>query len=364
MTVDLTLFESGVGARFIGSPNSGTSRDVAIIGDHNGDGFEDYIVASPLLDSVAVIVMKKNTAYSEVSVASVSSGQYFRVIKGPSGSTCGSSLSGIGDINGDSFDDVIIGCATGAVSGRGNAGYAVVIFGKAGPFSDVMVTSNWNDHTTGFQIIGIYANGRFANGARSTRGLGDVNGDGIDDFAVSSSSYGTYEKNSIGLVSIIFGKTSAFSAVDTNPDNFGSNGIYFTGEFEYSDFGLTVMPAGDFNGDGLADFLIGSPGANADGRSSAGVVYLLFGSNTSLVTTDMSTFVTGASCVRFLGAAAMQSLGLGVSGVGDVNGDGIDDIDTCAFRHSNPRSNTCPQQLANCQAHCTRAKRFRVSCRR
>ena len=160
--------------------------------------FEDYIVASPLVDFVAVIVMKKNTAYSEVSVASVSSGQYFRVIKGPSGSTCGSSLGGIGDINGDSYDDVIIGCATGAVSGRGNAGYAVVIFGKTGPFSDVTVTSSWNDPTTGFKIVGIYANARFAIGARSTRGLGDFNGDGIDDFAVSSSSYGTYEKTALG----------------------------------------------------------------------------------------------------------------------------------------------------------------------
>lgn len=90
---------------------------------------------------------------------------------------------------------------------------------------------------------------------RSARGLGDVNGDGISDFAISADTYLT----SGGMVWVIFGKkTPAFENIDTIPANFGTNGVYFKSADVIHYFGCAVMPAGDFNNDGIADFLIGA----------------------------------------------------------------------------------------------------------
>lgn len=330
---DLIPFTSGAGARFIGSTNSYTGRDVAQIGDHNGDGFVDFIIGVALLNK-AVIVMKKNTTYSEVDVVTLVSGQYFRVINGPASSQMGSAVGGIGDINGDSFDDVIIGAGQGTVPSRtGLSGYAYVIFGTLGPFTDLTVTDSWTASSLGFRILGPVAGSGLVALPRTARGLGDVNNDGIDDFAISARLYkGTSSKTSAGVVWVIFGKTgSAFDTIDLLPANFGTNGIYFTGAAASDSFGYTVMPAGDFNNDGIADFLVGAasydpPTVNSVTRVDAGAAYLLYGSTTALVTMDMSTFVTGSKGVRFLGAAAGDNFGSALSGVGDVNGDGIDDI--------------------------------------
>lgn len=129
---------------------------------------------------------------------------------------------------------------------------------------------------------------------------------------------------------MIFGKDDGnYATIDALPANFGSSGVYFSGEAKDDSFGRCLMPAGDFNGDGIADFLVGAPFAypvvNAITRSVAGVAYLIFGRK-GLATMEMSSFVTGAMGVRFLGAAAGDQLGYGLGGVGDINDDGIDDI--------------------------------------
>eukprot|EP01032_Pedospumella_encystans_P039264 gene39264-biopygen28047 len=206
-TGNLAQFTSdGNGARFIATTaNVQVGQDIAVIGDHNGDGIADFIIGVPGL-SRAIIVMARNTSLSEVNVATVVSSQYFRVIIGVSGSQTGSTVGGIGDINGDSFDDVIVGAANGQVSGRGGAGYAYVIFGMIGPFTDLTVIASWAASSLGFMILGPVASVEFALRVRNARGLGDVNGDGVDDFAVTASNYyGTTGKGSAGVVWVIFG---------------------------------------------------------------------------------------------------------------------------------------------------------------
>ena len=332
--VNLGQFKAGAGARITGaSPSSGTGADVALIGDHNGDGFSDYIVPSYSRDFIVVIVMKQNTTNTDLRITDIVSDQYFRVIKGPFASGIGRSVDGVGDINGDSFDDVLIGCNGGEVDGRtGRPGYAVVIFGKAGPFTDIEITKNWPPSSVGFMILGPATSSAFSSAARMARGLGDVNGDGVNDFAISATSYaGTSAKTKPGVTYIIYGKKSySYTTIDTLPANFGSNGIVYTGAASEDNFGYGLSPAGDFNGDGIADFLMTSlafdPVVGGITRSNAGVAYLVFGSKTALASTDMSNFVTGSKGVRFLGAAADDFFGFGVGGVGDVNGDGIDDI--------------------------------------
>ena len=345
-TVDLTKFSPGIGARYTGTTDSQTARTLSFIGDHNGDGFEDYMVSCWGRNGIAVIVMKRNTTNVNLHIPDIVSGQYFRLIKGVANT--GGHLAGLGDINSDGFDDVLISSGSAIVTGRKAAGYAVVIFGKRGPFTDIILTESWPASSIGFTILGIKVSTAFRAMQYGENGIGDVNGDGLNDFAVTTAFYeGTTSKYQPGVVWIIFGKAKehTFENIDLLPANFGSNGVYYTGGSSDDQLGFNFMTAGDFNGDGIADILMGAHGfdpvVNGTTRSGAGAAYLIFGSKTALATTDLSTFETGAKGVRFLGATADDQLGWFLSGVGDINGDGIDDIAIGAPGFDRPLRSGC-----------------------
>ena len=329
--IDLSSYSTGSGDKTVGPVYGEAGSDAAQIGDHNGDGLVDYMVGAQSANMV-VIVMKGSLDNSEIiDMATVVSGQYFRVIRGPAFSRLGSSVGGIGDINDDSFDDVIMGAPEGTVPGRGSAGYAYVLFGMEGPFTDLEVTATWAASSLGFMILGPSERVGLVNDPRTARGLGDVNGDGVDDFAVAARAYsGTSGRGAAGHVWLIPGRKGLpFDNIDLLPANFGSDGIVLIGPEAGNLFGQAVMPAGDFNGDGLADFLIGALYARFvfDGadRMNAGAAYLFYGAEIFPTTFDMANFVTGTMGVRF-GADTNQQLGHALGGVGDVNDDGFDDI--------------------------------------
>ena len=101
-----------------------------------------------------------------------------------------------------------------------------------------------------------------------------------------------------------------------------------TGSSNEDQLGYSVASAGDFNKDNMTDVVIGAPSATVSGRSSAGLVVILFGRSNSALDVDINllTFVSGVRGFKIFGPTSGAFLGASVSGVGDVNGDKIDDI--------------------------------------
>ena len=105
-----------------------------------------------------------------------------------------------------------------------------------------------------------------------------------------------------------------------------SQGIRIDGDGEGQDeSGYSVASAGDINGDGLADLIIGAPEAGPDGREDAGSAYVIFGKTSGWSNIDLANLAPGDG-FRIDGAAAGDNTGYSVSSAGDFNGDGYDDL--------------------------------------
>src|SRR4028118_85856 len=118
----------------------------------------------------------------------------------------------------------------------------------------------------------------------------------------------------------MFGPTFNLSTLN------GSNGFAINGIAVGDGSGYSVSSAGDVNGDGFDDLIIGARGASPNGIDAAGQSYVVFGSNSGFAAgLDLST-LNGSNGFAINGIAANDSSGWSVSRAGDVNGDGFDDL--------------------------------------
>jgi hypothetical protein len=213
------------------------------------------------------------------------------------GAEFGTSVAGVGDVDGDGRGDLIVGSrleANGAISG---AGAAHVISGATG--------------ATLFKYQGDSSGEQFG---VAVAGLGDVNGDGRPDYAIGARHEDNNGLTNSGSVHVYSGATGAL--------------LYtVNGDTRFELFGSAVAGAGDVDGDGRPDLIVGSPGDNNTGLSASGSARVISGA-------------TGATLHTFNGLAAADGFGGAVAGAGDVDGDGRADLIVgAAFVDSGPRFN-------------------------
>ncbi|WP_139458934.1 beta strand repeat-containing protein [Bathymodiolus thermophilus thioautotrophic gill symbiont] len=303
---------------------------VSSAGDVNGDGLDDLIVGAYFAKSAAgksfVVFGKANGAIVNLSAIVLGTGGF--VINGEdSGSHSGHSVSSAGDVNGDGLDDLIVGAYQAVPGGKNKAGESYVVFGKADGTAVNLSTIVSGAGTGGFVINGESAEDW---SGFSVSSAGDVNGDGLGDLIVGAYQAAPGGKNKAGKSYVVFGKTNG-TAVNLSAVASGTGGFVMNGESAGDWSGFSVSSAGDVNGDGLGDLIIGAYFATPDDRAGqsgqAGKTYVVFGKADGTAV-NLSTIASSHTETGFIinGDKAGDRSGFSVSSAGDVNGDGLDDL--------------------------------------
>ena len=181
------------------------------------------------------------------------------------------SVAGSGDVNGDGLADVIVGASGGDAGSETNAGLSYVVFGKpgTGPVDLAALGSG------GFVIEGVAA---YDISGRSVAGAGDVNGDGLADLLVGGPRELIWgDGDFAGSSYVVFGKPGS---APIRLGALGGGGFTLAGAAANDYSGQSVSGAGDVNGDGLADLIIGAWSASPDGEFFAGSSYVVFSQQT------------------------------------------------------------------------------------
>jgi hypothetical protein len=220
--------------------------------------------------------------------------------------------------------DVLIGAPFADPGGMVLAGQTYVLFGRAGGFAeDVLQLSDLNA-STGLVIRGGSSGDQ---AGWSVAGAGDCNGDGIQDILIGAYRANPDGKTEAGATYVVYGRAGGFGGATLELSELSaSTGLIIDGLAAYDGFGYSVAAAGNFNGDGIDDLSIGAPYQGFVDRRQAGATYVIYGRAGSLAGTLELGNLTAATGLVIRGIRPISYAGLDVTGVGDVIGDGVDDI--------------------------------------
>ena len=273
-----------------GTSGSQLGFSVATAGDVNGDGYSDVVVGAP------------NAAQASIYLGSGAGPRDVLTweVTGTAQEGLGWSVASAGDVNGDGFSDVIIG-SPAYDNTQVDAGRALVYLGSASGLSTSAAWTREGDGTGG--CLGV-----------SVASAGDVNGDGYSDVIVGASGFGPESAFVVGPghAEVYLGSASGLAATAA---------WYVSGDQFGGRYGESVASAGDVNGDGYSDVLVGARDVT-NGQAREGRAYLYLGSPLGLATSPAWTAE---------GDLASAHFGASVASAGDVDRDGYSDVVIGAF---------------------------------
>ena len=303
LTVDPTLSESSKLLASDGASYEYYGWSVSGAGDVNADGFGDVIVGAREDDEMG---SESGAAYLYLGSPSgidASTETKLLASDGESGDSLGSSVSSAGDVNGDGYDDLLVGAYRDDDFGS-MSGSTYVYLGSSGGVDASSETKLLPTDGAAGDYFGV-----------SVSGAGDVNGDGYDDIVVGAHQDDDNRDDS-GSAYLFLGSGGGVDA-SSETKLLPSDGA----EDDY--FGRSVSGAGDVNADGFADLIVGAY-RDEDAGTSSGSAYLYLGS-ISGIDPRTETKLTASD------AAESDRFGISVSAAGDVNDDGYDDIVVGAY---------------------------------
>jgi hypothetical protein len=315
--VDIETYTAAEGFKISGGRDEDhLGNSVAVAGDINGDGFVDIVVGaryaseavienSNFRNGAAYVIFGHGEGFPpKQRIGALDGKNGFRIAGESRYDFAGFSVCGAGDVNGDGFDDLIIGAPS-----QSGAGAAYVVFGKAGGYPAELNLGSL-DGNNGFKLVtGVpYAYERFG---FSVSGAGDVNGDGFDDVIVGAPD--SLFQPVLNAAYIVFGKNGGFPATMNLSTLNGSDGIQLRGAVG-DNAGYSVSAAGDINGDGFGDVMVGAPGARPDGFHS-GSAYVVFGHASPFGASMDLSAVDGSNGFRLDGSGDYNFVGANVNGL-------------------------------------------------
>ncbi|MBN1850854.1 MAG: FG-GAP repeat protein [Deltaproteobacteria bacterium] len=293
---------------------AGMGNSVASAGDVNGDGYGDIIVGATLYDNGET---DEGAAFVFLGSASGVTGTnpsnaHAMLESNQADAWMGQSVASAGDVNGDGYDDVIVGVRY-YDNTETDEGAAFVFLGSA---SGITGTNPSNAHSM------LVPNQYYAVMC-IVGSAGDVNDDGYDDIIVGAALYNDGETDE-GAAFVFLG--SASGVTGTGPSDahamIESNQAFAT-------MGWSVASAGDVNGDGYDDIIVGA-GYYSSGEASEGAAFVFLGSASGITGTNPLN-----AHAMIQGNQANAYMGSSVGFAGDVNGDGYDDVIVGAFFYNN-----------------------------
>ncbi|MFQ6092808.1 MAG: FG-GAP-like repeat-containing protein, partial [bacterium] len=293
-------------ASFVGEAKGDEAGWVCIPGDVNGDGYDDILVGAPKNDDGGVDAGQSYLIFGQPSgwqMRTSLSNADASFIGENVGDQSGWPVAGAGDVNRDGYDDFLISAPLHDAGGE-DTGQTYLIFGNPSGWS-------WRGSLSRADASFVGQNPGDESRCSQFKG-GDVNGDGYDDLLLCAWRSG----GGRGQTYLLFGRQSGWAM---RFPLFRADAS-FLGQNEGDTSGYAASGAGDVNGDGYADILIGAPMSDRGGKD-AGQVYLIFGKPNGWVMNMNLAFAD----VSFVGEGIGDGLGSAVFGA-DYNQDGYADI--------------------------------------